>query len=79
MKQVMHNNGTKKAVNDYHAIVPTWRAPIITGTVRRHGEIFYRDANGRLYIPHIYDAMFKAAKGIIMGKHYKGVNPGLKY
>lgn len=74
----MHNNGTRKAVNDYHACVPTWRAPEIKGTVLKNGATFYKGANGKLYIPRLYDAMFKTVRGVVMDKLYKGVNPGLK-
>jgi hypothetical protein len=75
----VHNNGTRKAVSDFHACVPTWRAPHIKGTVCKNGTMFYKGTNGKLYVPHLYDAMFKAIKGTVMDKSYKGVNPGLKY
>ena len=79
MEQVMQNDGTLKAVSKYRAIVPTWRAPVITGLVSRQGEIFYKGANGKLYVPKLYDAMFKTVRGLVLGKYYKGINPVIKY
>jgi len=79
MKEVTQDDGKQKAVNEYHAIVPTWRAPVIKGTVCKNGTTFYKGANGKLYVPHLYDAMFKTVRGVVMDKLYKGVNPGLKY
>ena len=75
MEKRTQNEGTRKAVNEYRAIVPTWRAPIVTGTVTRNGMLFYKGRNGKLYIPHLYDAMFKTVKGIILDKLPNGASP----
>jgi len=79
MDKITCNEGTRKMVNEFRAIVPTWRAPFIKSVVVKDGTVFYKGTNGKLYVKQLYDAMFKTVRGVVMDKTYKGVNPGIKY
>ena len=75
MEAIKHYKGERTTDMDYHANVPAIYAPRITGTKTVQGETFYTDKEGKLYRPHLYDAMFRVSRGIVRHYTYKGLNP----
>lgn len=76
MDIIKHIKGIRVTETGYHASVPTIREPRIKGCRIIDGEKFYVDADGKLYRPHLFDAMFKIKRGAIRHYSYKGENPG---
>lgn len=70
-----HIKGILVTETGYHASVPTIKEPRIKGSRIVDGEKFYVDTNGKLYRPHLFDAMFKVKRGAVHHYSYKGENP----
>jgi len=77
MKVVKHCKGLRVTDTSFHASVPSLLKPRIKGTRTVDGEKFYVDADGKLYKPHLFDAMFKTTGGVVRHYTYKGENPNL--
>jgi len=79
MKVIKHVKGIRVTATGYHASVPVLHKPLIKGIKTIEGEKFYVDADGKLYKPHLFDAMFKTVRGKVHHHAYKGENPGAKF
>jgi len=75
MKVIKHVKGIRVTEHGFHASVPALYQPRIKGTAIVSGEKFYVDNNGKLYRPHLFDAMFKTGRGEVRHYTYKGENP----
>lgn len=78
MKVIKQVKGIRVTATGYHASVPALYKPRIKGIKTIEGERFYVDTDGKLYKPHLFDAMFKTVRGKVQHYTYKGENPNLR-
>lgn len=65
--------GIGRGANDWHADKPMLTKPKIIGSKEIEGVQYYVGTKGRLYIPHLFDAMFKTIPGRVLKRHSKSL------